>query len=142
MSLTAARGTHKVRREWLREIRRVRPSSRENQNVLLTMMYPKCPSACTFFSCARGSGYHNTGRTRTFRDLPTPPPAPPTEPAMHRARLRQMPRETWSEVSSQSTKERKMAVRLEGTHDVVLEDAPETRSRSGAIKLIRVKVTH
>ena len=53
-----------------------------------------------------------------------------------------MPHETRRELSSQSTKERKIAVRLKGTHDVVLEDAPETRSRSGAIKLIRVKVSH
>ena len=53
-----------------------------------------------------------------------------------------MPRETWSEVSSQLTKEGKMAVWLKATHDVVFEDAPETRSRSGAIELIRVKVSH
>ena len=57
-----------------------------------------------------------------------------------------MPHETRRELSSQSTKERKMAMKvavmLKGTHDVVLEDAPETRSRSGAIKLIRVKVSH
>ena len=53
-----------------------------------------------------------------------------------------MPHETRRELSSQSTKERKMAMKvavmLKGTHDVVLEDALATRSRSGAIELIRV----
>ena len=53
-----------------------------------------------------------------------------------------MPRETRRKRRLQVTKERKMAMNVEvtptGRGDVVLEDAPPTGSRSGAIELIRV----
>ena len=53
-----------------------------------------------------------------------------------------MPRETRRKRRLQVTKERKMAMKVEvtltGRGDVVLEDAPPTGSRSGAIELIRV----
>ena len=53
-----------------------------------------------------------------------------------------MPRETLRKRRLKLKKEKKMAMKVEATPtgrgDVVLEDAPPTGSRSGAIKLIRV----